>query len=362
MDAQALGDQLHRSVKLALDSGEATTLAEAEQLFQRYRLVIKVGPDIARSATLQAALLTAVNTGRRCFLGGVWVVGDLSGQLRVPWRRCATLAEAVSDLQGQMAPLCPPDLPRIVIGDAGTSESSPYAIRATFDGWSGGVIPLEEGRLAEQHEFIPSGVLAGALAVSEVFQGVRGSNAQAGHRPVGLSLWRPEASVSWLDTGDPGPALEFLPAKLWLIGLGHLGQAFLWMLGLLLYAQPDEVELVLQDTDVLVEANDSTSLLTSRGMLGQNKTRAIARWYEERGFRIQERRFAPNFRVAEDEPQVALCGVDNPQARSARRSRLSADHRSRAWAWNPGVSRVPTAYVSGEPSSTDSLGRYNTPS
>jgi hypothetical protein len=32
---------------------------------------------------------------------------------------------------------------------------------------------------------------------------------------------------------------------------------------------------------------------------------------------IQERRFAANFRIADDEPEVALCGVDNKPARAA---------------------------------------------
>jgi hypothetical protein len=103
------------------------------------------------------------------------------------------------------------------------------------------------------------------------------------------------------------------------IGLGHLGQAYLWTLGFLPYAAPHEVELVLQDVDTLVEANHSTSPLTHRAILGQKKTRAMATWCERRGFRtaIYERLFAPTFRVTDSEPRVALCGVDNALARAA---------------------------------------------
>lgn len=45
----------------------------------------------------------------------------------------------------------------------------------------------------------------------------------------------------------------------------------------------------------------------------------MAEWAEERGFRaaVVERRFGPNFRIGDEEPEVALCGVDNPQARAA---------------------------------------------
>ncbi len=314
-------DALHRTIKLALDTGEALSIEEAMRRFERYRLLLEVGHDVASSATLQAALLTAVNTARRCFLGGVQVTGNLDVALRVPWRRCRTLADAIVDLQGKVTTTFDSTLPRIVFGDVGSAAgSSPFAVRATFEGWAGGVVPLAENyRLPEQQEFTPAGVLAGALGVSEAFQFVRRSNAQAGRRTIGLSLWRPESGISWMEDPAFGPPLDILPARLWIIGLGHLGQAYLWTLGLLPYSRPEEVQLVLQDFDALVLANDSTSLLTTCAILGEKKTRAMARWCEERGFQtaIQERRFRDNFQVDDDEPGVALCGIDNARGRAA---------------------------------------------
>ena len=320
MTTTAVGpDKLHRHLKLALDTGEAATLEEAQSLFDSYRLGVVVGSTVAYSATLQAAILTAVNTGRRSFLGGVCVEGTVDVPLLVPWGRCRTLREAIVDLQGVISD-CPPGVPLIVVGgESKPRADSEFAVRATFDSWSGGVAPLDQGlRLPERQEFVPAGVLAGALGVSEAFQFVRGDNAVAGRRDVGLSLWQPDKATHWLDAGELDPALERLPASAWLIGLGHLGQAFLWTLGLLPYASPKEVRLVLQDFDELVEANDSTSLLTTGALLGARKTRAMAAWCESRGFRtsIVERRFAGDFRVAGDEPRVALCGVDNAPARA----------------------------------------------
>jgi hypothetical protein len=319
-----IGDELNRSVKLAMDTGEAATPEEARRIFEGYRLAVGVGTDVADSPTKQAALLTAVNTARRCFLGGVEVVNCPDAALLVPWQGCRTLREAVADLQGKLVnDSHSREIPLIVIGDPEqkyVSERGTFAVHATFDGWRAGVAPLEDGlRLAEHQEFTPGGVLAGALGVSEAFQFVRGRNAHAGRRAVGLSLWRPEAEISWLDDKASGPAVETLPSKLWLIGLGHLGQAFLWTLGFLPYADPKEVSLVLQDYDALVPANDSTSPLTRRALVDQKKTRAMAHWCEARGFltRIHERRFAANFKVDEDEPRVALCGVDNEEARAA---------------------------------------------
>ena len=312
-------DRLHRHLKLALDTGEAANHEEAQRLFESYRLGIVVGDRVAHSATLQAAVLTAVNTGRRSFLGGVCVEGTLDVPLLVPWGSCHTLGEAVADLQGVNTALAS-GVPRIAIGDSSIpSVDAEFAVRATFDGWRGGVVPLDQGlTLPERQECVPAGVLAGALGVSEAFQFVRGDNAMAGRRAVGLSLWQPEPDVEWLAAGEPGPVLEKLPGSAWLIGLGHLGQAFLWTLGLLPYASPEDVNLILQDFDELVEANASTSLLTTSANLGLKKTRAMALWCESRGFRtsIVERLFAADFRIAGEEPRVALCGVDNALARA----------------------------------------------
>ena len=312
---------LNRTVKLVLDSGEAGSLAEAQRLFEGYTLTVSVGPDVARSATHQASLLTIVNTARRCFLGGVDVVGCPDAPLRVPWKGCGSLRDAVEDLQGRLTTRRAAGTPLIALGDADIpADHAGFAVRATWNGWCGGAAPLSyDRRLPEHQECTPAGVLAGALAVSEAFQFVRGSNVQAGRRTVGMSLWKPDQHINWLAEAEIGPELEWLPRKLWLVGLGHLGQAYLWTLGFLPYAHPQAVELVLQDYDTLTAANDSTSPLTNMAMVGKKKARAMAGWCEERGFRttVQERRFDANFQAAPEEPSVLLCGVDNEAARAA---------------------------------------------
>lgn len=320
-NVESIGDELNRTLKMILDTGEAASIEEAQRIFEGYRLQIHIGNDVASSPTLQAALLTAVNTGRRCFLGGVTVVGNTDNSLLIPWRRCRTLREAISDLQGEVSEVFDENSPQIFIGDTDSKISkNEFAVRATFDGWRGGIVPMEDNvRLNEHQEFTPAGVLAGSLAVSEAFQFVRGRNALAGHRAVGLSLWRPESETSWLAEKETGPILAILPSRLWLIGLGHLGQAYLWTLGFLPYSKPADVSFVLHDFDTLVMANDSTSPLTNKKMVGRKKTRAMADWCEQRGFRtsINERPFAANFKIDCDDPRVALCGVDNEKARAA---------------------------------------------
>jgi hypothetical protein len=306
------GNKLHRLVKLTMDLGEANSIEEAQQILARYRLGIFVGNGLANSSAYQAALLTAVNTSRRCFLGGVQVSGNLDVPLMIPWKHCSTLAEAIIDLQGQITNEIESGLPTIFFGDETPIDNTDqFSVRPIIRGWNGGVVPAcDSVPYLPLETFTPSGVLAGALAVSEAFQFIRGDNLLAGHRSMGLSLWQPDTHGSWLDA-YPGPLLSSLPTKLWLIGLGHLGQAYLWTLGFLPYPMGSDVRLVLQDVDALEEANDSTSLLTNQALVGKKKTRALAAWCEERGFQatLIERRFAGDFKIQDTEPALALCGV-----------------------------------------------------
>lgn len=207
-------------------------------------------------------------------------------------------------------------MPTLVIGDISADGGDPLAVRAVVAGWSGGVMPVSPSRqMADSGDFTPAGVLAGALGVSEIFQRLRGGNPAACRRAAGLNLWRPEQD--WR-RGEAGPTVDCLPSSAWLVGLGNLGQAYLWCLGLLPYG--DRVaELVLQDVDFLAKSNLSTSLLTQATLMGRRKTRAMAEWAEARGFRttVVERGFAADFRVDLREPAVGLIGVDNALARSA---------------------------------------------
>jgi hypothetical protein len=297
MTAFTPADTLHRLVKHALDSGAATSIAEAEALFAGYRLALRIDNAHARDRHCQAALLTAVALARRVFLGGVTVAVLPDTPLLAPLPFGQTLAEAGPCVR-----------------------RSSFHIRALFAGWRGGIVPTDaDVRPAAAPIMALVPMLAAALAVSEAFLFVSGSSAVAGRRPVGLSLWRPAAGCDWLSATADEPALELLPSQLWLIGLGHLGQAYLWALGLLPYARPEETHLVLQDVDIITPSTESTSILTDASLIKVKKTRAMAAWAERRGFTtaVLERFFDGSFKRRDDEPRVALCGLDNGLGRQA---------------------------------------------
>jgi hypothetical protein len=242
------------------------------------------------------------------------VVGAV-GPLRVCLTPYADVRSALEGLGARVATAVDPALPTVLIGEVNSESVEPLAIRVVVDGWSGGVVPARTTVTRRSpHHIGPAGVLAGALAVSEVFQRLRG-HVLACRRALGLNLWRPEQD--WR-LGEDGPALLRLPSSAWMVGLGNLGQAYLWTLGLLPYGR-ESAELVLQDFDVLAPSNISTSLLTTNDVVGLRKTRAMAAWAERRGFQttLVERNFAADFRINSREPSVALIGVDTALARQS---------------------------------------------
>jgi hypothetical protein len=319
-DSSRLVDTTSRLAKVLVDSGEVSTFGEANEQLRSLRLSIKVGKDVAQSFNHQAGLLTAVNVGRRAFIGGVFVGGHLDVPCKIPGFQDMSLREAVEANCGVAELLGDQNAPLIVFGDSEIpADSRPFGLRVTFEQWRGGVVPLRRKlRLSETADFPLGAILGAAIAVSEAFRSARG-DAMAGRRPLGLSLWEPDAACDWMGDCARGPAVQFLPSKIWIIGLGNLGQAFLWALGCLPYEDPKSVELVLQDYDTLSEANLSTSILTTALNIGKKKTRAMAIWLEARNFQtmLNERRFDANFKVDPTDPQLAFCGVDNARARAA---------------------------------------------
>ena len=305
-------DCLHRLIKHALDSGAADSLEEAEMLFEGYRLGISIGATEAACPLSQVALLTAVALGRRVFLGGITVEGNVTEPLAVPLPLGDTIGEAITRLGARIGrPEGKP--PTVVIGGGSQQARTGFCVRTAVAGWRGGILPVHFELAPAEGPAMPlAAMLAAALAVNEAFLFVNG-NSVAGKRVLGISLWQPNAKSDWLRNDDEEPKLAYLPSRLWLIGLGHLGQAYLWGLGLLPYETPRDVSLVLQDVDIITPSTESTSILSDATMVGLKKTRAMADWAEQRGFdtAIHERRFMADFSRQTEEPSIALCGLDN---------------------------------------------------
>jgi hypothetical protein len=309
-------DTLDRLQKLAIDSGEAATVADAARIFSAYRLQVDVRADGLDGQAAEAAFATILNAAPRAFAGGVRVRLATDGRLQHGWTGGQKASEAIAHYGCEQVSDFSDVYPTLVLGTTQAWPTRGLCLSLMHAGWCGGVLCNPRSYKPDAEDFAPAGVLAGAVAVAEAFQSIRG-NVRAGRRDHGLSLWSP--LTSWLDPASRGPEVAGLlvPNKLSVLGLGHLGQAYVWTLGWLPYPDPGEVEIVLQDIDRLSSANLATSLLADRSAIGQRKTRLLAGALEQRGFqtRVIERRFTENQRVDED-PQIALVGVDNPSTRA----------------------------------------------
>jgi hypothetical protein len=303
-------DSFHRLAKALLDSGEAATVQEALDTFAAYGVRVRLAADIATDLTSQVIALTVINSAARSFQGNV-LVEATDFELTAPGFAGMRLHEFLSWAQvSSQGNAVTPQWPVIEVG-AGTGDAG--AIRPWADGWDFGV---GAGRKDRQF-FAPTCVAAAGLAVSEAFSILRGDNPYAGRRELYLS--------TWLGSERAGPVPACIGAGgLWVVGLGHLGQAYAWTLG---FTNPSgAAPHVLQDVDVITKSTLSTSMLSKHESIGTKKTRVVARWLEARGFHtaLVERRFDEHQRVAAGEPTVALFGVDNP---AARRSLESAGFR-----------------------------------
>lgn len=306
-------EKLDRTAKILLDAGKATDPVEAAAYLRALVLQVAVGPEIGDQPAAQAALATAVNAGGRAFRGGVHVHLTTDPTLDTGWTAGLAASDAVGRYGGTVVTGLDPERPTLVIGRPDQPVGTPL-LYCTTHGWSGGVVQSPEDALPDDG-IVPVGILAAALGISEAFQRSLGE-VVPGRRDVGMSLWRPD--IDWR-SAEAGPALRYLPAALWLLGLGHLGQAYAWTIGMLPYANPDEAELGLLDFDTVVHGNTATQLLVTSKDVGKRKTRVVSTALECLGLRTRlvERAFSRCFHPVahanpnRNEPTTALAGFDD---------------------------------------------------
>ncbi len=309
-------DTINRTAKLLVDSKACNSPREAINFLETLVLQVSVGDDIGDDTAAQAALLTIVNAGHRAFLGGINVAISKNVQLRVPWGFGLNVADAVNLFGGTVVKSLNPNKPTLAVARPEDPIGKPV-LHITYSGWSGGVVQKFD-HVLKNSGIVPAGVAAGALGISEVFQNALGEPV-ASRRDIGISLWNP--LCNWRDENAVGPALEFLPSKIWLLGLGHLGQAYSWVLGMLPYENPKETHVGLIDFDKVVKGNIATQLLVngSDNVIDRRKTRVVASALESLRFEttIVERAFDSTFRLdrTRNEPTVALSGFDKRSPR-----------------------------------------------
>ena len=296
-----LTPELSRIAKMLIDA-EGISGADAEARLRAMTLEVIVGEN-AHSIAGHNAILTAVAVGKKTFVGGVSVrIDDDVPLVSAMPVGCTSLREAVDRLGATknvgVAAI------RIIIGNVIGGASD---VHAWWDGWKGGA--ASGPKISGDADNPLAGIVAGAATVAYAFARLRNAHSPGS---VEFDLW-PQRAVS-----KPPPfAKVFLPSALWLLGLGNLGQAFMWSLSALPYPNPRAVKLVLQDADQISAENWGTSVLVQSGEYGAYKTALAEQWAKRKGFDVRrvDRLLAPHQRVQENEPTVALCGFDSITAR-----------------------------------------------
>jgi len=307
-----------RANRMAIGLARARGLSYPEAEAMLRSLTLRIVWTLPGSGTLaqQLALLTAANTAARAFLGGVNVELPEAVPLLPSIPGVKTLNAAVLWAGVASVPISNPTC-TLYLG-APAAVARPDDIRIFCDAWRGGVGDVSQPvdfKIGDQDALGLGGIYAGALGVHRAFVRAADLPGQCLDEAVGLSLWDP--SADWRMPVE-NTQLRQLPIRYWMLGLGHLGQGYLWSLAFLPFPKREETEFLLHDFDRIDGSNFGSGLLCVAGALGRMKTRHCAGWLENLGFstRLTERRFTTRDRREASEPAVGFSGFDNVAARA----------------------------------------------
>lgn len=296
-----------RIAKVLTDGGEED-FATAEARLAAVHLAIVIADSELTSPAAQACAVTALATATRTF-SEVTLVSTSNVTLARALPEAMTLFAAAIRMGAAICQSVPKHVTHaILIGLSVVPEV--FVVRCWWNGWLAGLRDRWDGEDAGEGWNPLAGSFAGALAVREVFASMRGMRSL--NPPASsISLWEPwnEANCA-----AAGPSEVHLARAMTVVGLGHLGQGFLWNLGLL----PGHGEtLVLQDYQDAGAENQATGLLTSKSDVGRRKARIAADWCEHHGWKtsLVERKFVGGTSALPDDPPLVVSALDSPDPR-----------------------------------------------
>ena len=326
--------KLSRITKPLTDSQGIEFILAEQRLASVYIAI--VADEISRTSIAgQAALLMALATSRKVF-NHVVLVSSKDIGLRRPIPGANTLISAAHILGVDVSQEIPATTTHTIIFDASQSGHG-FIVRCWWDRWCAGVLPKWDTRPLGEDWNPLAGSFAGALAIREIFAQILGSRVNNPRTSV-ISIWEPWKKA---EDAESGPTNIFIPKNLWIVGLGHLGQGFLWNLGML----PAHGEkLVLQDYQYAGIENEATGLLTTHTCIGMRKTRVAARWIEQFGWKTEliERKITSETKISPDDPSLVISGLDNP------RPRLDVLNAGFAYMIDSGVGHGPVDFESSQ--------------
>lgn len=289
-------ETLNRTMKLAMDEGMVGSYEEAQALFSTFKLRIRVQAGFTAVAAAEATVLTLLNAAPKTFLGGVELVGPLEERCTRAWFASMSLGEVAHQLGISTATSAVDDVPTIYVGDCSPIETAfCLGICIQPDGFT---LSPNQSTLGTPKCPVEAGVAAAGAALNEAFQYVYRKAPLAGQREIRWKL--------------PSTIQNAHMCSLWVIGLGHLGQAFLWTAAL---TGGDHLPRVirLSDYDTVSQSSLSTCLLVNARDVGRKKVDVVAEQLEMFGIKVQRdyERLDLDAGIVGSEQDIVVVAVDN---------------------------------------------------
>ena len=293
---------------------------EALKIMHAAKVTLISDESIKSDTDAQVAMLTCHNILKRIFLGGINVLIPHNVENLTPLAG-DDFRSLIEDKKTSINPkktIYKKDI-KITFGVPCLDENSYECIS---NGWQGGVNFYNNKRV--QVNKSESNVYLGAMAAASIASFYATNKAfdvieNAFEINTGISLWNLEAGKDWHKKEYMGINEPCLPDSIWTLGLGHLGQAYLWTVGFLPFKSPKETTILLQDHDIVQEENIGSQLLSKYKDINLPKTRACCNFLEEIGFKTQiiEKAFQKEDLLQSwmQEYPIILNGVDNIETR-----------------------------------------------
>lgn len=311
-------NHVNRAV-IAIAEKHNITIDDALKEMNNKSIWLIADETIINSYSRQLSFITTLNIAHRIFLNGVFCVlpSQVPSLLKF---KVAILNELVTQFSG----ICTKDESslddiKILFGKECYDNQ---CIEIIACGWRGGVNFFRNERIVFSGDnSLPLGpILASSIAIYYAFCKIYKLRETIDVN-VGVSLWNLNAGRNWNHDEFDGPINLNMPCTIWNLGLGHLGQAYIWTLASFIIENSSKIQFLLQDSDIVDDENLGSQVLCHTIDIGKYKTRPCLQFIEEMGFnaRIIEKRF--EFKDDEQDWMssypLLLNGVDNVKTRKS---------------------------------------------
>lgn len=302
----------------AIAESKNISMEEAENLLEKSVLILEANEEINNSYALQLAFFTCYNMGNRIFKGGVKCILPI-GAPNLLKTEGDSFNEALNSLfsinQEVIAKL---NSPKILFGKSPKARNQ---VEVICSSWQAGLNVYESERVSLKNrnsELSLGACLSSSFALFWAFEYTFEITGDLQTESFGYSLWNSSLKYQWFEKEAEGPENVKIPSKIWNVGLGHLGQSYIWTLSH--FKKHNDLKFLLQDFDNLGIENLGSQILSFASQIGSPKTRVCLDFLSKMKINciIIEKKFVKNDQIDDSlyDYKVLITGLDNSISRS----------------------------------------------